>query len=90
MFMRFYKGLLFFSFALFLRIRAKVYKSSKPGIMKKMKLIVICILALPLVTNLKASNCLTTKKEKAVAVVKTHSANEPGTLIEQILFPHGI
>ena len=50
---------------------------------------VLCILALPLVTNIKASNCITTLKEKVV-IVKAQSANEPATLIEQILFPHGI
>ena len=58
--------------------------------MKKMKWMVLCMLALPLVTNIKASNCFTTQKEKVVIIVKTQPANEPATLIEQILFPHGI
>jgi hypothetical protein len=58
--------------------------------MKKMKWMVLCMLALPLVTNIRANNCFTIQKEKAVVVVKTQSANEPATLIEQILFPHGI
>jgi hypothetical protein len=58
--------------------------------MKKMKWMVLCMLALPLVTNIRASNCFTIQKEKAVVVVKAQSANEPATLIEQILFPHGI
>ena len=49
----------------------------------------LCMLALPLVTNIKASNCTTAQKEKVV-MVKAQSANEPATLIEQILFPHGI
>jgi hypothetical protein len=57
--------------------------------MKKMKWMVLCMLALPLVTNIKASNCITAQKEKVV-MVKAQSANEPATLIEQILFPHGI
>lgn len=58
--------------------------------MKKLKWMVLCMLALPLVTNIKANNCVTAQKEKAVVTIKAQSANTPATLIEQILFPHGI
>jgi hypothetical protein len=58
--------------------------------MKKLKWMVLCMLVLPLATNIKASNCATAQKEKAVVTVKAQPANTPATLIEQILFPHGI
>ena len=56
--------------------------------MKKLKWIMLCMLALPLVTNIKANNC--TIISKATPVVKVQRASAPTTLIEQILFPHGI
>ncbi len=62
---------------------------SKPDVMKKMKWMVLCMLALPLVTNIKASNCITNQKEKVVVAGKAQPANERVTLIDQILFPHG-
>ena len=55
-----------------------------------MKWLVLCMLALPLVNNIKASSCISTQKEKAAIVVKAQHSNEPTTFIEQILFPHGI
>lgn len=58
-----------------------------PIVMKKLKWMMLCLLALPLVSNIKASNCTVQKK---MAVVKMQPASEPTTLIEQILFPHGI
>jgi hypothetical protein len=58
--------------------------------MKKMKWLVLCMLALPLVNNIKASSCISTQKEKAAIIVKAQHSNEPTTFIEQILFPHGI
>ena len=56
--------------------------------MKKLKWMMLCMLALPLVTNIKANNCAIVSK--ASPVVKVQPANAPATLIEQILFPHGI
>ena len=58
--------------------------------MKKLKWMVLCMLALPLVTNIKANNCATVQKEKAVVTVMAQPVNTPATFIEQILFPHGI
>ncbi len=57
--------------------------------MKKLKWTVLWLLALPLVTNTKASNCAATQKV-ACPVAKVQTAHAPATLIEQILFPHGI
>lgn len=51
---------------------------------------VLCLLALPLVTNIKASSCIAEKKGKAAITVTTQPVNTPATLLEQILFPHGI
>ena len=55
--------------------------------MKKLKWMMLCMLALPLVTNIKANNCAIISK--AITVVSVQPASAP-TLIEQILFPHGI
>jgi hypothetical protein len=89
MFMRFYQALLLVSFAQYLKNMSESVSRSKPDVMKKMKWMALCMLALPLVTNIKASNCITIQKEKVV-VVKAQSVNESSTLIEQIFFPHGI
>jgi len=57
--------------------------------MKKLKWMVLCMLALPLATNIKASNC--TGTQKTAVVTKVQPAPVPATtLIEQILFPHGM
>lgn len=56
--------------------------------MKKLKWMMLCMLALPLVTNIKASNC--TAMQKTAVVVKAQPVNIPATLIEQILFPRGM
>ncbi|WP_170970985.1 hypothetical protein [Ilyomonas limi] len=56
--------------------------------MKKLKWMMLCMLALPLVTNIRASNCAA--MQKPAVVVKTQQANTPATLIEQILFPRGM
>ena len=59
--------------------------------MKKLKWMVLCMLALPLVSNIKANNCNAgAAKQKTAVVVNAQPANVPTTLIEQILFPHGI
>jgi len=56
--------------------------------MKKLKWMVLCLLALPLASNIKANNCALA--QKAAEVVKTQPAHAPATLIEQILFPHAM
>jgi hypothetical protein len=77
--------LLLFSFVLFLHKN----KRSKPDVMKNLKWMALWLLALPLVTNTKASNCVAMQKA-ACTVAKVQPAHAPATLIEQILFPHGI
>lgn len=63
-------------------------KEVNPNVMKKLKWMMLCMLALPLVTNIKASNCTT--PQRVAPAAKVQPAHVPATLIEQILFPHGI
>ena len=58
--------------------------------MKKQKWLVLFVLVLSLVSSIKASNYVMLQKQKAGAVIKTQPVNASATLIEQILFPHGI
>lgn len=57
--------------------------------MRKLKWMVLGMLALPIATNIKASTC--NDKCKAAPVVKhAQTVSAPATLIDLILFPHGM
>ncbi len=58
--------------------------------MKKMKWMVLCTLLLLFISHIKANNPVAAQKVPAAVVVKVQTVERPVSLIEQIIFPHGI